>query len=245
MEFRRQFRSSIEDEIRVARSTIKQNESAVESLTRDKQPFRTVELVAKAKAKIVEFKGREKHLLKQLEDIDAGLFDSQLEEERKTAAIEVKAKAQKKLEKAPKKSPIHKTKKEKEKERRQNFVERKSFVTEREAAIEYERLMRSCERLPPKLAERLEKMPGNHGIIFNGIWFFGKQVEKKPYDTVVLQDKQGDKFYVHYYSSTQHSLYVKEGYGRNTREVLVSREKRQRFRFGFMEDTVFALTNLK
>lgn len=228
MEYRREFKRGVEDELREVKSVIRQNENTIARLSYDKQPFRTVELIEKARRKVEEYQQKEKNILQKLEDIDAGLFDSQLMAQRKHNTEMAKIKTQKTLAKKQKRASPPKTNKEREQQRKKDFAEKKSFVTERDMAMEYEYFMRSCGKFPANLAERLENMPQNEGIIFNRIWFFGKRPERHPVDVVTMQDKQGDKFYVHYYTDTDHSVFLKKGYGKHATEVFVKREYRKR-----------------
>lgn len=228
---RRTFRNQIYEDLRAVRTVIRQNEDAIYRLTYESQPFQTADLISKANEKVASAQIREQEFLKQISDIEAGLYDEKLSEEMKENAKEAKEKAIKKATKkitSLMKPAERKTNKEMKVERRKNFIERKSFATERDMAIDYERFLGSCERFPEGLREKIKKMPNNCGILFNGIWFMGMMPEKKPYNMVTIEEKRGSDFFVHYYTDTCHSLYRKEGRGRQTREIFVEKEDRRR-----------------
>lgn len=231
-EYRRLFRNSVNEDLQASRVVIHQREEAIFRLSNDNQPFRTIELVQKAKTVIIEYKKTEALLIQKLLDIEEGLYDEHILSEMKKNAEIIREKTSRKKAVAP--VNMLKVKKQSQKEfntqRKKEYIERQSQVNDKEMALAYERFLKSCQRLPDSLRGKLEKMPANHGICFNDIWFFGKLPEKRPYDTVVIQEKDGDKFYVHYYTDTEHSIYLKTGYGRSTKEVLQKRTKRARIR---------------
>lgn len=232
MEYRRDLKIEIQDDIRNVKVVIRQSEEAIYRLTHETQPFQTANLIEKAELKIKEYRKTESILIQKILDIDAGLFDVQLAEERRVnkeiaqqKGLKTKQKVNNMLAKK------HYTKKEMAEQRKKNVTEFKSFSNERDACISYERFLKSVARLPDNLRAKLDHMPMNHGLIFNDIWFFGKMPEKRPYDTIVLQEKKGEHFYVHYYTDTYHSIYLKTGYGRNTKEKLQSKVAQKRVKY--------------
>lgn len=230
-EFRRLFKNTIQEDLQASQIVIHQREETIYRLTNETHAFRTIELVQKAKLVVIEYKKTEAELTQKLLDIDQGFYDGQIMEEMKTNAQVIKDKTAKKKATSTKVDMIkvkYQSKKESHIQRKKAYAENKGQNMDRDMALGYERFLKSVQRLPEGLRTKLEKMPSNHGISFNDIWFFGKLPEKRPYDTVVIQEKIGDKFFVHYYTDTEHSIYLKTGYGRGTREVLQSRVRRNR-----------------
>ncbi len=228
---RRTFRNEALEDLRAIQATIKQNEDKIHRLTYEKQPFKTADLIQKAKQSVDNAKREEEKLLKKIQMIEDGEFDQAIKEELDANGKAAKIKASKRELKKPvsmMKPAEKKTKKEMKVERFKNFIENKSFPSEREMALEYERFLKSCGRFPDGLREKLKRMPRNHGISFNEIWFMGILPEKKPFSTTVIEEKVGETFYVHYYTDSQHLVYKKQGRGRQTREVLESKTARAR-----------------
>jgi hypothetical protein len=225
--YRRKFKLDVTDDLQQTRVLIRRADETIDRLSHDEElPFRTIELVAKTQKKLAELQARERELEEKLERIEAGVFDDELQEERKDNAEAAREKAlltkQKKAATATRKAPPVPGQKH----------ERFRFVTEREMSIGCARYHRSCAKFPDKLAEKLDKLPNNHGIIFNGIHFYGMRPPVKPYDTLVMQDKQGDNFYVHYSTPTERATFLKKGYGRQTKEVFVEQGTRRRIPTG-------------
>lgn len=231
---RRSFRNQILEDLRVVRSSIKHNEDKINRLTYEKQPFKTADLISKAKESLSSLKKQEEILVEKISKIEEGLYDEDIKGEIKTNTQTAKEKASKRELKKPKsmiKPAERKSNKEMKIERYRNYLENKSFPSERDMAIEYEKFLKSCARFPDGLREKLKRMPSNHGIMFNGIWFMGLLPEKKPLSTTMIEEKNGDTFYVHYYTGTQHLIYRKEGRGRQTKEILEKKEARARINF--------------
>ena len=229
MEYRRQFKFDTEVELQTIRIALKRNDETIHRLTYEDQPFQVQDLVTRTREKNAALTLQEEDLVEKLEAIDNGEYDNELRAARESNTVVIKEKTQltrkKKAGAAP---PAAAQANLRPAPGGANWI-----VTDREMDYEYKRYLRSVAKFPEKLAEKLEKLPHNHGIIFNQIVFYGKRPPKKPLDTLVLQDKQGEKFYVHYWTPTEHLLYLKEGFGRNTREVLVSREPQPALRTGF------------
>ncbi len=225
--FRLQFRRETSDELRSTRASIKRCGDTIERLANEDQPFRTFDLIVKAKATLCGLQQEEIDLEIKLENIEQGEYDEELAEDRAKAASVVKEKSQ-----ATRKKKKGSTPQIRPKPTYKNRPPSERFVSAREMARESERFERSCGKFPEKLADKLKKMPCNHGIIFNSIHFYGAKPPRAPIDTLVMQDKQGDKFYVRYLTPTEHIVYVKEGYGRNTREIFVSKTSHKRLATG-------------
>lgn len=216
--YRKQLKLNTEDDLRYLRVNIKRNEETIERLTTEDQPFRVIDLVTKARAKLAEMQTQEEELISKIDAIIAGEYDADLEANIKETAATIQRKAEVTRAKKPKTAPpVFK----------QFTRQHDGVATDREMAYEHDRFQRSCNKFPEKLAEKLIGMPSNHGIIFNQIYFMGKKPPRAPLDTLVMQDKQGDDFFIKYITATECTTYLKKGYGRNTKEILVSKEIRQ------------------
>jgi hypothetical protein len=220
--YRRAYRNNTEDELKVLQKSIKHAEDTIYRLTHDKQPFRTIQLVTKARENLDKLLISKKEMENKLALIESGGYDeiilSEMKENRKIEAEKAQKTSAKKKKSSPRaKSPVV-------------FHKREYQVSEKDMAIEFERFKKSVFRLPESLDHKLKSMPNNHGVIFNDIWFFGLAPEKRPYNTIVLQEKRYQDFYVHYYTPHAHSVFIKQGSGRNTREVLESKVVRYRIK---------------
>ena len=91
----------------------------------------------------------------------------------------------------------------------------------------YKFYIKSLDKLPNYMANKLDDMSNNKGYIYRGIWFFGKNPCVN-YNTLTMFEKkynERDVLYIHEYSDTIYNLYSKIG---NNRKTLVSSQIRKK-----------------
>lgn len=70
---------------------------------------------------------------------------------------------------------------------------------------EYSNYMNKANSLPNNLKNKLETMPYNKGIIFKGIWFYGKQDPEYGKPQIMIE-RNGNHTYHHVYTGTMYRL---------------------------------------
>ena len=118
---------------------------------------------------------------------------------------------------------------EKKKEKDKAYSEDlKKTRAERKVDRDFNRQLKQAYRhyqrvkVPTHLQEKLKKMPGNRGVVYKSIHYYGHLPDKK-YESVILTERKPDgTFLTHEYTDTEYILHSK---AKNGKQKIVSRKK--------------------
>lgn len=203
MEFKRkEFERRITQDIEYVQGSIRRIEVEISHIRQQTSEFATRQ-IEKLRIKMEEYQNQLNKLTSRLKSINQGGIDEEIkEEERQLEEISRQASEQKLwLDKCDE----LKTAKTKQIISRVNSHE---YQARRDSRLnwdkEYNIYMKKSNSIPANLKSKLDRLPYNRGIIFKGIWFYGKQrAERGPQ---IMSERIRNQTYNHIFNGETYKL---------------------------------------
>lgn len=146
-------------------------------------------------------------LEKQIEDIENGKKDKEMEGERIVQKNKNEAVSKQIKQKRKENELMDKEKKQAE----QNHYFKTREPKEDTFFNSYEYFQKCANSLPSHKRENLKDMPCNKGYIWNRCWFFGDKKEEYGQPTTMFESTREGIMYIHEYTSTEYKKFEKIG----------------------------------
>lgn len=163
-------------------------------------------------------------LNKDVRGVLCGSLDSDIEEEYKKSAINIKQQSMTKA----KIDEEKKTEKKETGDASKNYWKgiinesRNQRQIKRDVDYGYKYFVKVCNEIPSYMVKNLAEMPNNKGYIWRGVHFYGDLPKES--GPIVMFEKKGSSLMIHEHTDTEYRLYEKDG---SNKKQLVHKEPRK------------------
>jgi len=223
-------KNKVRESIRIIKKNIEHSTDTIKRFKSQSASDFIVNQIEKLENSIISDKNNIIVLEKRLNDLDAGILDSEIisqnKENKNTALLKEKTKKKKKDDEN--KITLENSKKSKDIESKNREYERGIKNKEYDMNRAYRYYEKSVESIPEYMIDNLKNMPNNKGYIWKDIYCYG-ELPAEQNQPITLFEKQRDLLIIHEWTNKYYTIYHK--LGKTGRKSIVNRTELKRNKF--------------
>lgn len=205
-------RNRIWGEIRYKEKCINNDKETIERFRRVINNEWNSKQIIRLKEKNTERQIEIQKLHQQLDDLDKGLLDKDLESHTKHVKKEIERKTNERIRKRNQErdDKIQLSKNSKQHYENTRLSDREFRLKKYEIDRTYKYFLRVCDSVPDYIRKKLKNMPNNKGYIWRGVRCFGELPEELG-QPVVLFERMKDILVIHEWTNSEYNIWHKRG----------------------------------